>query len=376
MADFGKVNLQTIAKAVGVSHMTVSRALRGQGRVAEATRQRVLAEAKRLGYRPNPLVQAYGAHIRSRGGQAAPSCNLCWLRSAPQSDSMVHMWPWQKRALDGARERAETLGYSLEIDINAHDLRDAQLDRILEARGVRGVLLPFNSYLDREPYQNERLATVAIGESPGAAPVHTVSPDFAKNLTAAVDHLLQCGYRRIGFCEHAFATVLNQGTQCGAYQFNQLRLPPTDRLTPLVGLTAHSDLEDAGRTAFLRWFEQQRPDAILVTFNQALKWLESTGVQVPSQVALVHLALTPDVKDWSGIATGESQIGAAAVDLLTAHLLRNEYGTPAHPKLLRLTGTWRDGNTAPPLPPGEASPPASKTHPQEWFEANIHDFGG
>lgn len=53
-----KSNLRQIAEEIGVSMMTVSRALNGRGDVAEATRARVLAAAKRLKYRPNRLVHA------------------------------------------------------------------------------------------------------------------------------------------------------------------------------------------------------------------------------------------------------------------------------------------------------------------------------
>jgi LacI family transcriptional regulator len=50
--------LKQIAEELGISMMTVSRALNGRDDVAEATRRRVLAAAKRLKYRPNRLVHA------------------------------------------------------------------------------------------------------------------------------------------------------------------------------------------------------------------------------------------------------------------------------------------------------------------------------
>jgi len=53
-----RAGLKQIAEELGVSMMTVSRALNGRGDVAEATRLRVLKAAKRLKYRPNRLVHA------------------------------------------------------------------------------------------------------------------------------------------------------------------------------------------------------------------------------------------------------------------------------------------------------------------------------
>lgn len=53
-----ETNLKVIAAELGVSRMTVSRALSGHPRVASATRDRILAVAERLRYRPNRLVHA------------------------------------------------------------------------------------------------------------------------------------------------------------------------------------------------------------------------------------------------------------------------------------------------------------------------------
>ena len=50
------LTLRDVSEASGVSEMTVSRVLRGRGDVSEATRDRVLAAAKRLGYVPNKIA--------------------------------------------------------------------------------------------------------------------------------------------------------------------------------------------------------------------------------------------------------------------------------------------------------------------------------
>lgn len=53
-----QASLQAIADAAGVSAMTVSRVLNGRGNVAAGTRNRVVAAARRLKYRPNKLVKS------------------------------------------------------------------------------------------------------------------------------------------------------------------------------------------------------------------------------------------------------------------------------------------------------------------------------
>ena len=52
------LTLRDVSEAAGVSEMTVSRVLRGSADVSEATRERVSAAAKRLGYVPNRIAGA------------------------------------------------------------------------------------------------------------------------------------------------------------------------------------------------------------------------------------------------------------------------------------------------------------------------------
>jgi len=52
------LTLRDVSEASGVSEMTVSRVLRNRGDVSEATRERVLASAKALGYVPNKIAGA------------------------------------------------------------------------------------------------------------------------------------------------------------------------------------------------------------------------------------------------------------------------------------------------------------------------------
>ena len=56
--DHHPLTLRDVSEAAGVSEMTVSRVLRNRGDVSQATRERVLAAAKRLGYVPNKIAGA------------------------------------------------------------------------------------------------------------------------------------------------------------------------------------------------------------------------------------------------------------------------------------------------------------------------------
>jgi LacI family gluconate utilization system Gnt-I transcriptional repressor len=64
-------NLEDIARAAGVSKMTVSRVMRGGSGFSETTRDKVLAEAQRLNYFPNRIAAAFSS------GDASTLIGLC-----------------------------------------------------------------------------------------------------------------------------------------------------------------------------------------------------------------------------------------------------------------------------------------------------------
>ena len=61
-----RVSLRAISEKTGVTRMAVSLALRGKPGVSAATREKVAAAARELGYAPDPEVSKLMAHIRSR----------------------------------------------------------------------------------------------------------------------------------------------------------------------------------------------------------------------------------------------------------------------------------------------------------------------
>ena len=55
-----RVTITDLARELSLSVCTINRALTGKPRIAEATRQRVVEAANRLGYTPNALARSLG----------------------------------------------------------------------------------------------------------------------------------------------------------------------------------------------------------------------------------------------------------------------------------------------------------------------------
>lgn len=67
------LTLRDVSEASGVSEMTVSRVLRNRGDVSEATRERVMESARRLGYVPNKIAGALASQRVNLVGVIIPS---------------------------------------------------------------------------------------------------------------------------------------------------------------------------------------------------------------------------------------------------------------------------------------------------------------
>ena len=106
-----KANLEDIAKAAGVSKMTVSRVLRGGTGFSGNTRDRVVKAAERLGYVPNRLAAAFGAD------QAGTLVGMCVPRLT--SGLFGHV-------LDGVDRALSRLGYQLMIGANNHSVDEEE----------------------------------------------------------------------------------------------------------------------------------------------------------------------------------------------------------------------------------------------------------
>lgn len=352
------MTIRQIAEACGLSLATVSRALRDDPRFPEETRRRVRETAERLGYRPNPLVSIFQAHVRAHRVPAFQA-NIAWIDDWPTPGYWEK--PWLRGYLVGARARARQLGFGIEV-IRLEDLKDWSPDinvrrfgRIMEARGIYGVILPL---LTR--------ATLIAGQWPGAvvelcsreialetepelpAPIrpriwHKVQPDYLRNMHIAMRQLRAAGYRRPGLLISHWQDRFTDWAYKAGFLAEQLSLPRADRI-PIMLV---EDINDVSHNGTREWLERTRPDCLLCCHGGMRDRLRDIGWRVPEDIGLIHLNHAPDVADWAGVDERHETLGAAAVDVVVAQLQRNERGEPEEPRTVSVSGRWVPGKTLP-----------------------------
>lgn len=349
--------LREIAARAGLSLATVSLALRGSREVSAATRRRVRALAREMGWQPNPLLSAWQAHVRRRR-PTEYHATLGWINDTPDPDSWFRH-PFLIPLREGAAQRAAQLGYRLDdvwlpnVRVETPRENIAAFSRVLRARGIHGVILARPWCSQHASLEWPDCAVVVVGETQEPERLlprgarrprfhHRVNPDYYHNAATAFRALRRAGYRRIGLSISRYAERVTEGRLTAAVLREQLALSENERVRPLV----HPD--DQFDTALDRWLSEQRPDAIICWHNAYRSALESRGLRVPEDIGLAHLDLEPDVAGWSGIQTFPAEISAVAVDLLHSLLQHNELSAPRHPREILVPGEWRDGETARP----------------------------
>ena len=127
--------MRTLAEQLGISVMTVSRALRNAPGVRRETRDRVIRTAAKLGYRPDPSLGVLNAYRHGR--RTREVCEtLAFLTnfSTPSQWKKVGTFA---RYFEGASRRATLLGYRLEAFwLGAPGLSPRRSSQILRVTGA------------------------------------------------------------------------------------------------------------------------------------------------------------------------------------------------------------------------------------------------
>ena len=182
-----QVNLSAIAAEVGVSSTTVHRALNDKDEVSPGTRQRVLAAAERLGYRPNRLARAMVISKTGTIGAVVPHLAGCWTADLAE----------------GIQDAAYELDLSVLLGCSYGDpVRERRLvDRFLESR-VDGILVVPTPDPDAVLYGSlleKGVRIVFLVTSPGSADADRVATDNFRGGYMVGQHLAGLGRRRFAY---------------------------------------------------------------------------------------------------------------------------------------------------------------------------------
>jgi DNA-binding LacI/PurR family transcriptional regulator len=296
------VTIHDVARRARVSVTTVSRALTRPQLLRRETRERVLAVAAELAYRPN---------LAARGLITGKTGNLGIV--VPDIAN-----PFYPGVLRGVQVRASELGYAVLLaDSDENADAEATLVQAMEKQ-VDGIVIcaPFS-----QDAQLRRLAQavplVLLNRRCGEIPA--VLMNVADGMREAVSHLAQLGHRRIAYLggpRHAWSNRERVRGLRAAVRSNDLQLVQLGPFEPKFegGIEGARLATAADVTAMIAYND-------LVALG-ALRELAGRGVRVPDEMSVVGfddlLFASMSAPPLTTVATPMEAAGRATVDLLLA----------------------------------------------------------
>lgn len=330
------ITQQQIADALGVSRMTVSKALRNHPEISDETRRKVIAEAEKLGYRINPFASTLS---RQRGKkEGAFRASVAVLIGHRDEDPLVGN-PSYHEYIKGVRKRAEEFGFAVDVfRVYKAGMTPQKLESVLETRGVQAVIL-LALEQDDYPFPWHKYSCASISATMGSSLFHNASINHFQSTLYALHHLRERGFRRIGFVAASGYDAQASGGLRGAAFVFRSEIPEEERVAPLF--------YDSLKTGLLyKWFHREQPDVVVTWYTQLADNLVGCGVRVPQDVVVADLDLYPDKRTGIGLKQPWEGIGAAAVDLVYSQICTGETGIPGVPRGITLPPCWvDDGST-------------------------------
>ncbi|EPD63595.1 LacI family DNA-binding transcriptional regulator [Streptomyces sp. HGB0020] len=269
--------LKDVAERAGVSIKTVSNVVRGEARVAEQTRQRVLRAVAELGYQPN----ASARHLRT--GRSGIIALAVPELVAPYFAELA------AEVIAAAKKRGCTV---LIEDTGGDPEEELRIACGLSDPLIDGVLLsPLR--LDETVLANRgrRVPLVLLGEQSYKIPADHVLIDNSAAAREATEHLLRIGRRRIGVIgqppDRAHATTV-QRMHGYLTALHAAGVPHDPRLVPETHEFTRADGAAAMRALMAL---EEPPDAVFcfsdLLASGAMRAAYEHGLRVPSDLAIV-----------------------------------------------------------------------------------------
>jgi len=310
---FEAATIKDIAKALGVSTSTVSRALRDSHEISPETKQLVIECAERLNYKPNPIALSL-KEKRSR------SIGLVVCEIANNFFSQI---------INGIESIAYDKGYNVIITQSFESYEREVLDvQFLSSRGVDGLIISLStethdlSHL--KTLHDRGLPIVFFDRITDEINTHKVIVDNYKGAFDATDHLIQMGAKRIAVISSSEFLSITKDRVAGYKE--ALKAHGIEANDDYIHYSFYSGMDFSEIEAIINklFTLKQKPDAILTTSDKittgVLKTLKRRGIKIPDDVALAGFSNTdiPELIDppMTIVRQPSREMGEAAVNLL------------------------------------------------------------
>ena len=265
-----------LARELGVSMTTVSRALSDHHSIGAATKQRVLKLAKKLNYQPNHLAAALRKGQSRLLGVVVPYIEGKFFPSVIQ----------------GIEQAASKAGFSVIVCQSHEDVQQERrnIETLLHAQ-VAGVLVSLarntQDFHHFDKVRGRGIPLVFFDRIPSVGSVDSVVLDDYEGALQATRHLLEQGCRRIAhLAGPQHLNIYERRRQGYLDALAAYGLPANEQLIVYSDMTTEEGAQAMQHLLAL----PEPPDGVFGAGDSvilgALQFLKSAGIKVPQQVAL------------------------------------------------------------------------------------------
>jgi LacI family transcriptional regulator len=277
---FEAITIKDIAKALGLSTSTVSRALRDSYEISPETKQRVLLYARENNYRPNPIALSLKEKRSSSIGVL-----VCEIANS-----------FFSQAINGIESVAQEKGYNVIIVQSKEDFeKEVSSLQYLASRSVDGIIFSVSAETSDFSHVQQLYARgmnmVSFDRVVDFQDIHKVSVDNFKAAYEATAHFIKNGYSQIAcIANAAYLSITKERVEGYTAALRDYGLPidPNHIHYCLHGGLNYKEVADIMSNAMLK---KLQPDAILacsdkITTN-VMRYCQLENIAIPHQIGLV-----------------------------------------------------------------------------------------
>jgi LacI family transcriptional regulator len=273
------ITIKDIAKALGFSTSTVSRALRDSHEISAETKRIVLAYAEKINYQPNPIALS----LKERKSHSI-GVVVCEVANN-----------FFSQAISGIESIAYNRGYHVILS-QTHESFEREMVNVnhLASRSVDGLLVSLSSgttNLDHfKKLYDKGLPIVFFDRIPKEINTHKVASNNFEGAFKATEHLINAGFKTIAHL--ANAAHLSISTERLAGYKAALEKHELVFREELIKYCDHGGMiyEEVEQAVNELLTLQNKPDAVLITSDRlstsCLTILHRLGLSVPNDLAI------------------------------------------------------------------------------------------
>ena len=314
---FEAITIKDIAKALGLSTSTVSRALRDSYQISPETKKLVLEYAKKINYSPNPIALSL-KEKRSR----SIGVIVCEIANS-----------FFSQAINGIESIAYDKGYNV-IITQSHESYEREVNdlQFLASRSIDGLLISVSSetknFEHLRELQQKGLPIVFFDRIFDNIETHKVVVNNFQGSFDATNHLIKNGYRRIAHLANSESLSITRERIDGYRE--ALRRNGIEIIESYIRHCAHGgmiyqEVEDALDQIMK---QPEIPEAVFAAGDKLttgfLRYYKAKGVKIPEDIALAgfsNLDLTDLLNPSLTVVRQPAfEMGKAATNLLLSQV--------------------------------------------------------